>query len=213
MNVVAFVLGIFLYKKFPREIKTVYYFVVLGAFTEAFMKVYIHYIAKNTMPIGHFYFPVAILILGIYYIQVLKGYIKPIWIITILSVYIIYCITNVIFIQGLFQYPSITGSLGALILFLFSVVFFTKVMAEAKIDKLSSNPYIWINSGILFYYSIGFFNHSLFNLRFKASIDLVYFAANTYSLVNQFFYIIIIIGFILAAREKRDMIHKINPRL
>ena len=147
MNVVAFVLGLFLYKKFPREIKTVYYFVVFGAFTEAFMKVYIHYIAKNTLPIGHFYFPVAILILGIYYIQVLKGYIKPIWIITILSVYIIYCITNVIFIQGLFQYPSITGSLGALILFLFSVVFFTKVMAEAKIDKLSSNPYIWIKIG------------------------------------------------------------------
>ena len=212
MNVVAFVLGLFLYKKFPREIKTVYYFVVFGAITEFFMKVNIHYNAKNTMPIGHFYFPVAILILGIYYLQVLKGYIKPIWIITILSVYIIYCITNVIFIQGLFQYPSITGSLGALILFLFSVVFFTKVMAEAKIDKLSSNPYIWINSGILFYYSIGFFNHSLFNLRFKASMELVYFAANTYSLVNQFFYIIIITGFILAAREKRNMIQKINPR-
>ena len=164
------------------------------------------------MPIGHFYFPIAISILGFYYIQVLKGYIKPLWIITILSVYIIYCITNVIFIQGLFQYPSITGSLGALILFLFSVAFFTKVMAEAKIDKLSSNPYIWINSGILFYYSIGFFNHSLYHLRFKVSIDLVYFAANTYSLVNQFFYIIIITGFILAAREKRNMIQKINPR-
>ena len=85
-------------------------------------------------------------------------------------------------------------------------------MAEAKIDKLSSNPYIWINSGILFYYSIGFFYHSLYNLRFKASIDLVYFAVNTYSFVNQFFYIIIITGFILAAREKRNMIQKINPR-
>lgn len=201
-NLIAFVLGLFLYKRFPREIKIVYYFVVLGAMAEVCNKIVIHFFLRNSMPVGHVYFTVAIVILGIYYIQILKGFIKPIWIIATLSAYVLYSIINIVFIQGLLQYPSITATLGSLILFLFSIAFFIKVMVEAKIEKLSANPNIWINTAVLLYYTVNIFHHSLFNLRFKASIEVVYFAANSFSLWNQLFYVLIIIGFIQAVKEK-----------
>jgi hypothetical protein len=204
-NLIAFLLGFYLYKRFPREIKILYYFVALGAVTEIYNKIHINYILKNSMPIGHFYYPLAIILLGIFYIQILKGFLKPAWIIVTISAYVTYCIINVVFIQGLFEYPSVTASLGSLILFLFSVAYFVKVMSEAKIEKLSTNPHIWVNTGILFYYSLGFFYHSLYNLRFKASIEIVYFAANTFSLVNQIFYIIIITGFFLATKKDQNI--------
>lgn len=204
-NLLAFLLGIFLYKRFPVEIKTVFYFVMFGILTEVYNKIHIHYIMKNSMPIGHFYFPIAIIIVGIFYIQILKDFIKPKWIIAIIISFVLYSIFNTVFIQGLFQYASVTASVGSLILFLFSVIYFIKVMIDAKIEQLSINPYIWINTGFLIYYTVGFFYHSLYNLRYKASIEVIQFAANIFSLLNLIFYLIISIGFILAVKYKHRL--------
>lgn len=200
-NVIAFVLGIFLYKKFPSEIKVIYYFVILGVITEIYNKIHIHFIMKNSMPVGHFYFPIVIIILGIFYIRLLKGFIKPKWIVAIISVYIIYSIINTAFIQGLFQYASVTAALGSLILFLFSISYFIKVMVEAKIKTLRTSPLIWINTAVLIYYSVSFFYHSFYNILYKSSLDAMYVAVNVFSLFNLLFYLIIIVGFILSARE------------
>ncbi len=205
-NLIAFILGLFLYKRFPREIKIVYYFVVLGALAEVSNKIIIHFVLKNSMPVGHVYYTVAIVVLGLYYIQILNGFIKPVWIKAALAAYVLYSVINMVFIQGLLQYPSITATLGALILFLLSIAFFIKVMIEAKIEKLSSNPHIWINTAVLLYYTVNIFHHSLFNLRFKVTLDVVYFAANTFSLWNQLFYVLIIIGFIQAVKARPGLL-------
>jgi hypothetical protein len=197
-NLIAFFIGLILYKRFPREIKTVFFFVAIGFLTEVYIKFHFYFIMKNGMPIGHFYFPIAISIAGIFYSQILNDFIKPALIKWIIIVYLIYCIINPIFIQGLFQYPSITGSIGALILFLFSVAYFVKIMAEAKIEKLSAEPLIWINSGFLVYYTVGFFYHSLYNLRAKASMDVALFAIGLFAILNLLFYLIISVGFVLA---------------
>ena len=146
-NLIAFIIGLFLYKRFSKELKIVFYFVAFGALTEIYSRIHLHFIMKNGMPIGHFYFPIAIFIAGMFYKQILNDFIKPKYIISIIILYEIYCVVNPIFIQGLFEYPSLTGSIGALIIFLFSVAFFVKVMVDANIIKLSAEPLIWVNTG------------------------------------------------------------------
>ncbi len=208
-NLIAFIIGLILYKRFPKEIKTVFYFVAFGALTELYYRIQVHFIMKNGMPIGHFYFPIAIFIAGMFYKQILNDFIKPKYIIAVIVLYEIYCLINPIFIQGLFEYPSITGSIGALIIFLFSIAFFIKVMVEANIMKLTAEPLIWINTAFLIYYTVGFFYHSLYNLRTTASMEVAFFAIKVFAILNLFFYSIISVAFILTFRmNKKNLLQK-----
>jgi len=203
-NLIAFIIGIFYYKSFPREIKIIFYFVAFGVLTQSYMKLHQHFIMKNTMPVGHFYFPIAFLILAIFYMQVLKDFIKPVYLYTIIILFETYCLINSLFIQGFFEYASIEAAVGAMIIFLFSIAWFTKIMMEAKIEKLSAEPLVWINSAILIYYTGSFFYHSLYNLIVKASFDVAILVAKMFSVLNLFFYLIIAIGFL--------MVKKSNPK-
>lgn len=199
-NVIAFIIGIFYYKSFPKEVKTIFYFVAFGVFTQLYMKMHQHFIMKNTMIIGHFYFPIVFLILTIFYLQVLKGFVKPVYLYVIIIIYESYCLINSLFIQSLFEYPSIEAAIGATIIFLFSIAWFTKIMIEAKIEKLAEEPLVWINSAILIYYTGNFFYFSLYNLIVNASLDVAMLVTKLFVVLNLFFYLIIAIGFLKAKR-------------
>jgi hypothetical protein len=201
-NFIAFIVGIIYFKRFSSELKTVFYFVAFGVMTETYTKFHQHFIMKNTMPIGHFYFPLAFLIMALFYMQVLKDFIKPKYILIPIILFETYCLINTLFIQSLFEYASLEASIGAMILFLFSVAFFTKVMVEAKILRLSEEPLIWINTAVLIYYAANFFYHSLFNVRLNASLEIALLSVKIFAGLNILFYLIIIIGFLKAKKLK-----------
>lgn len=200
LNYLAFIIGILRYKYFSKELKIFFYFVGFGVLTEAYTKFHQHFIMKSTTPIGHFYFPIAFLILTVFYYQLLNKFIKPIYFFIVIGVYEVYCIINPVFIQGLLEYPSLTGAIGTLIVFVFSVAFFIKVMVEAKIQKLSREPLIWINTAVLVYYSFNFFFFSLYNLRAIASIELAKLAGGFFAVFNFLFYSIITVGFLISRK-------------
>src|SRR5665647_1165716 len=139
-NLIAFIIGSIQLRYFNKGLKIVYYFVAFGMLTEVYTRFHKHFIMKNSMAIGHFYFPIAFLIISFFYFEVLKDFIKPYYILIIVIAFEIYCIINSLFIQSLNDYASIEGSVSAMVLFLFSVAFFTKVMVEAKITKLAKEP-------------------------------------------------------------------------
>jgi hypothetical protein len=198
---IAFIVGCIKYKYFSKELKIIFYFVALGAITEIYTSVQMHFWMKNTRPIGHFYYPASLLILGLFYLQVLRNFIRPVYILTIIIAFLAYSIINTIFIQGLFEYASLVAAIGGLIVFLFSVAFFTKIMIEAKIAKLSTEPLIWINSGLLFYYAGNFFYHMLFNLRLLASMEVTMISIELFVVLNLMFYLIITIGFLMVNKK------------
>ena len=199
-NIIAFIIGCYRYRYFTKELKFVFYFVAFGVLTEIYSKFHQHFIMKNSMPIGHFYFPIAFLLLGLFYKEVLKRFIQAKHIVLIILAFETYCLINTLFIQSLFDYASLVGSIGAMILFLFSIALFTKVMVEAKITKLTAEPIIWINTAILVYYTGNFFYHSLYNLRLSASMEISILAIKLFSGLNILFYLIIAIGFLKVKR-------------
>jgi hypothetical protein len=155
---------------------------------------------KITSPIGHFYFPVAFLILTVFYYKLLNKFIKPIYFVIVIVAYELYCIINPIFIQSIYEFPSLIGAVGTLFIFIFSVAYFIKVMSEAKIEKLSREPLIWINTAVLVYYSFNFFYFSLYNLRLLASIEVAKMAAAFFGVFNLLFYSIITVGFLISRK-------------
>jgi len=200
-NYLAFIVGLFRYKYFNKELRTFFYFVAFGVLTEIYTKFHQHFIMKSTMPIGHFYFPIAFLILTLFYFRLLNNFIKPIYFYIISIIYLLYCIINPVFIQSLNEYSSLVGAIGALLVFLFSVVYFIKVMSEAKIEKLSHEPLIWINTAVLIYYSFNFFYFSLYNLRIIESLEMAKLVTVFFGVFNLFFYLIISVGFAISKRK------------
>lgn len=198
---VAFIFGIIYYKYFTKELKFFFYFVAFGVLTETYSKFHTHFIMKYTTPIGHFYFPIAFLILQFFYYQLLNKFIKPIYFYIVFVVYEIYCIINPIFIQSLMEYSSLVGAIGAFFIFIYSVIFFIKVMSDAKIEKLSREPLIWINTAVLVYYSFNFFYFSTYNLRMIASIEIAKLITGFFGVFNLLFYLIITVGFVKAKKS------------
>ncbi len=200
-NYLAFILGLLHYKYFNKELKTFFYFVAFGVLTEIYTKFHQHFIMKSTTPIGHFYFPIAFLILTLFYYRLLNKFIKPIYFFVVSIIYLLYCIINPVFIQSLNEYSSLVGAIGALLVFLFSVIYFIKIMLEAKIEKLSHEPLIWINTAVLIYYSFNFFYFSLYNLRIIESLEMAKLVAVFFGVFNLFFYLIISVGFAISKRK------------
>ncbi len=198
----SFFIGLLKYKHLSSELKYIFYFVSFGVFTELFTGIYKAFWMKNTLPIGHFYIPISFLFLGLFYRLQLKNYINQKVLIGIISAFLTFSLINVIFIQSLFEFANITGALSAIILCVFSILLFAKIMSEAKIEKLWAEPIIWFNLGILFYHAGNFFFYILFNYSLTVSNE---FALNTVYfnwIVGLLFYVLIIIGFWKQSKSK-----------
>ncbi|MBN2635037.1 MAG: hypothetical protein JXR61_02120 [Prolixibacteraceae bacterium] len=194
--------GIYKFRTFSKELKIILFFVILGAVTELFTDYYKTYIARNTMPIGHFYYVSSILLLSFFYRSVLAGYIKY-WIInTFIILFTIYAIINILFIQSIYDFPNLIGSVGALMLIMFSILFFARIMTEAKIKSLRKEPLVWVNIGALFYYAGSFFYFILFNLNVKNAIDFAKQVGTFMTILTLAFYVFIAIGFLKSGKNK-----------
>lgn len=186
---IAIIIGAFKFKYLSKEIRIIYYFVLLGGATELFTDLYKAYIARNTGPIGHFYMVSSILIIGLFYRKALAGYIKNIIIDVSIVLFLLGAIINLIFIQDLNDFPNIIGSIGALMLVIFAILLFARIMTEAKIINLWKNPLVLINIAILFYYAGNFFYFILFNLDVEFSNDFALQVLKYYCVLNGAFYI------------------------
>ncbi|MBT3383411.1 MAG: hypothetical protein HN778_05765 [Prolixibacteraceae bacterium] len=195
-TLIAFAIGVIYYKSIKYRFKYIFFFVLFGVFTELSTKIITFFWIKNTMPVGHFYIPISLLILTVFYSNELKGYIPKNLLIGLISSFLLFCLINEIFIQSIFDFPNLTGSIAAIILLLFSILLFSKIMLEAKIKKLTREPLVWINTGVLLYYSANLFFYALFDYSLKFSTDFTLFTILIFSVFNVVFYILISIGFI-----------------
>ncbi len=190
--------GILRFKYFSRGMKWLFYFVVLGSITETTVMVDKSFLTifPNSMPIGHLYIALSLFFAGMFYLHVLKDFVKPKTIWSVLIIFEVFALVNVLFIQSPENYPSVSGSLSALILVVFAVLLFAKIMNEGKIKTLSQEPVIWINSAILLYYTSSFFYHILFNILIDQSYEFLSLASDFYKLFNVIFYTLVGIGFL-----------------
>ena len=147
------------------------------------------------MPIGHIYIPVSFALAGLFYLFRLRGFINEKIVAAIIILFIIFSIINSLLIQSIYSFANYSGAIGALILIGFSVLLFAKIMVEGKIKKLIDEPAVWINSGILVYYTANFFFYILYNILLENTIDFLLQTIFVFKIFNVIFYILIAIGF------------------
>ena len=191
---IPLVFGIFVYKKMDSRLKLLFFYVCFSSAASLISQL-ISIADTTTMPEAHFYVPFEFIILVLFYQNYLTGYINKKYIWLIISGFFLLSILNALYFQGIDEYPNIPRGVESMVMVVFSVLYFHKVMVEAKIKNLAKEPMIWINTGMLIYFSGDFFFHLSFPVVLDNSVDfarrIVYFFWG----MNILFYLMLTIGF------------------
>lgn len=194
---IALLAGVYSFKFLDKKFRIIVLYVAAGFCIELLNWLLVKIGVRNNMPGLHFYIMFEFLIWSVFYIHFLDGYIKKFYLLTVTILFEAFCLINMFFIQNLNEYP-ITRSVENLLLIVLAVLFFLKVMTEAKIEKLVYSPLIWINTVVLLYFAGNFFYNVVFiqilakNVHLLRTINLYIFA-----IFNTIYYVGIMVGFLL----------------
>lgn len=164
--------------------------------------VYLFLENKNNLPLYNFFssFEIAFYL---YFLSIVvtKPSIKRI--IRVSSpLYLVLAALNILFMQGLNRFHTVTFSIGCLLIVFFSMYYFFEMFRLLKSENLSTNPAFWIVTGILFFYSSGFPMYGLVDLWANISPFLKKNFSNIISMMNIFLYTLFTIGFVCIRTRK-----------
>ncbi|MBN1986240.1 MAG: hypothetical protein JW761_08050 [Prolixibacteraceae bacterium] len=192
-----FFAGLFLLKYFNKSLKLAFYFVCFGTFTEVLARLLIWLAdVNNTMPVNNIYSIGSFILLFALYYYVLNDFVNRRVFLLLSAAFTIYWLIHSLFIQSIFEFPDLPRAIGNIYITILSIIYFYKVMLEAKIIKLAREPFIWINTSILIYYTGNLFFYILFNLILDYSREFSKITVIYFSLLNALFYFLIGIGFL-----------------
>lgn len=197
---IPFIIGVIKYK-YIKSLKWMFYFVCYGVGNEIVSIILIESGAKNTMAKSHLYIFVSFVLLCLFYQSVFEKFINRKWFLSIIVFFVCFHLGNLFFIQSIYKYPSLPYSVSALIIVVLSIIYFYKVMVEAKIINLAREPLIWINTAVLIYFTGNLFYHILFNIILEYSRDFLNLTMVYFHLLNGLFYILIAVGFYQAKNK------------
>lgn len=156
------------YRRFDRIVKVAAAYLVVSAISDGIQlnsnELHIH----NNFPLIHAYLLMSTIFFGIiYYRAFFSLFIKKVVLIVTGAVLVV-AVINVIFIEQLFDYPSITNTALSVMLIVFSLMYFYQLLTRQDFVHIEKQPLFWINSSVLFYYSVTIF---LFMLFKKLSVE------------------------------------------
>jgi hypothetical protein len=117
---------------------------------------------RNNMPVIHIFIVANILFFAaIYYHAFFKTALKK-TIIVLAAFAMLIVIFNIVFIEGIWQYPSVSITVLSVLLICFSLAYFYQLLNRQEFIHIEKQSLFWINAGVLFYFAINIFLFMLF---------------------------------------------------
>lgn len=191
----ALITGIYFLKQIRGQFLFLFVFVLVSFFTEILKPImYYGFDIRHNLWLSHFYFPLEFLFLSLFYKKELDRFFNRKWFTGITLILILFSIVNPIFIQDLTEYSKVRP-FSSILLVVFSILYFYRIMTESKICNLANEPMIWINTAVLLYYAGSLFYNALFTLILEYSRDFSKFSGGYFKVLNMLFYLLITVGF------------------
>ena len=108
---------------------------------------------------------------------------------------------NILFIQGMKEFHTVTYSLGCLLIVAACIYYFLELFRRPKSVKLFLDPAFWICSGLLFFYCCGFPLYAFINFWSSLKWAIKNFD-NIVTILNIFLYTLFIIAFLCSRNRK-----------
>ena len=186
--------------KYIQPYKYLFLFVGYGMLNQTVMLFLRRIGFGNNMFLGHIYVFIAFTLLCLFYEKAFKGYIKEYWFKGLILFHFVICVLQLLFFQTIKDYPSVQFSVMAIVMISFSLIYFHKVMVEAKMRSLKKEPMIWFNVAILFFFTGSLFHFILFNLFLGYSHPILISFGAYFTVLNAILYSLIGIGFWIAKK-------------
>lgn len=111
---------------------------------------------RNNLPLLHFYTLSEFLLLYIFYDYFFSNTF-PKWLLRgIAGSFVLFTLINSIFIQSIYTFNNYARGLEALLLIIFALLCFYKIYLPASVTGAKHHSVVWINSGVLLYFSGAF---------------------------------------------------------
>ncbi len=195
--------GTFFFKRIKKRFLFLYLFLVVAFIAEILKPIlYYGYNVRHNLEISHYYFPLEFLFLALLYLKELGGFVNKKRLKGVIGFFMLYCLINPIFLQGYSQYSQVR-SYSSIILVVFSILYYYRVLTEAKIRKLANEPMIWINTAVLLYFAGSLFYNVLFTIILEYSREFSKLSASYFAVLNIVFYVLIAISIVKAGRPQK----------
>ena len=121
----------------------------------------------------------------------------------IIVIYAFSAITNILFIQKMKMFHTVTYSLGCLLIVSFCIYYFLELFRLPKSVKLKNDPAFWICSGLLFYYCCGFPLFGLINFVNGLPSLIIKNFQTIVTIMNIFLYSLFTIAFLCRIKIRK----------
>lgn len=163
---------------------------------------YLYSIGKNNLALYNF-FTVFEFLFYLYVISLVISNKNAKRIIRITAIlYVLIAITNILFIQRMKTFHTVTYSLGCLLIVISCIYYFLELFRSPKSVKLINSPAFWICSGLLFFYCCGFPLYGLINYWSGISKLLVKNFGEIFTILNIFLYTLFTVAFLCIETRK-----------
>ncbi|MDO3626544.1 hypothetical protein [Mucilaginibacter sp. BT774] len=97
-------------------------------------------------------------------------------------------IFNVIFVESIWSYPSVSNTLLSVLLIILSLVYFYQLLSRQEFTYIEKQGMFWINSGVLFYYAITIFLFMLYKKINDADRSNYYMMQSVMNIIANLLY-------------------------
>ncbi|MCF8450226.1 MAG: hypothetical protein K9G49_10190 [Taibaiella sp.] len=142
------------YKKLNKELKVICWYIFLAAFANLVCNS-LGFNGINNMPVMHIYTPIEFTLLITFYQLLLREEMSGRVLKMLIPAFLIFCIVNALFLQGIYTYNTNTKSIEALVIISLTLAYFKKKLDKMQFDE-GEKYLIYINSGLLLYFAGSF---------------------------------------------------------
>ena len=124
-------------------------------------------------------------------------------IMVVIMLYTLISVINIIFIQEMRKFHTVTYAFGCLLIVATCVYYFFELFKLPKSPKLKNNPAFWICSGILFFYCCSFPLFGLSNFLSDISKLIIKNIYKIVTILNIFLYTLFTIAFLCRLKIRK----------
>lgn len=192
-STLSFIVGLLCIKSINRYLVPIFLIVSVSFVTEIINVVYASSNINNFY-IFHLFTILEFILISFFYILFFKKYLRPVFLLLPIPVFLIVAFIDYR-INGVDSMDSLSASVEALLLSMYALFSFLFVMRKLLFESLLSEPFFWINSGVLFYFSGGLLVFAFSNYFLATELSNHSALWSIPQLLNILYNILISIGF------------------
>lgn len=155
---------------------------------------------SNNLYLLHIYTISEFILLTIVYKKLLSDLLKPWFFLILTSVFLSFAIADAFFLNGVMRYNTFSRPAEAFIILIYSILYFVQLLRSLQVQRLESEPFFWINSAILLYFSSSLFLFILSNSILGVSLAMNKIIWSLHAILAWIMYTTVSIGLWKARR-------------